>query len=204
MAETFKIFSTCSKITLDRFLDCLFDKDLQQLVIEGNPPTEVLEDAWQHIYLEYLELSQSKSYNESFEKSKEINKLRAQLAMVDNICLYLQIQYDSSMVEMLDKLGLKSGITGNETAPQLFVKLKLVITKAKKWLVQIEKKRSELETLQENTKEVIDGRGAFDDTLGALTMFMKVYVKASDYTVSRYCRDVQRMVEAAQRAAVKK
>ena len=186
------------------FLDCLFENDYSGLVIDGNASVELINEAWNKIYLEYLHLSQSGNYNEVFEKTKEINVLNARLLLVESVCRHLELMYDFDMVAILEKLGLKPCITGKEDAKVLTSRLSIVLAKSKKWLVQIELKYAELKKLENKGETKAAGRDYYEEMLGALSKHQGFYIKETDITVARYCRGVKSMVELAQKQELKK
>jgi hypothetical protein len=180
---------------MDRFLDCLFDDDLSVLIISGSPTKDDLHDAWNRIYLEYCSLMQDKTYNELFEKSKEIISLQAKISLVNGIVRHLCLAYTEELVKMLDGLGLRSKILPEDDGDVLEKKLASVISRAKKWVTQLDIQQGELQKLRQKNENGKGGREYFDDTLSILSKFMGYHVKESEITVSRFCRDVNRMNE---------
>lgn len=199
-----KLYQDCSKLTLVKFLDCLFDDDLGVLIISGSPSKEQLQEAWNKIYLEYCTLIQDRSYNELFEKSKEVVVLQAKISLVDSIVKNLCLAYDPVLVKMLDNLGLKSKVLPEDDGDVLQSKLEAVITRARRWITQLDIKNDELQKLRKKNENSKGGREVFDDYLGNLSKFNGYYVNEREITVGRFCRDLNRMNEVLERDEVKK
>jgi hypothetical protein len=190
-----RLYRDCSKLTLDRFLDCLFDDDLGVLIIAGNPTKDELHEAWNKIYLEYCTLMQDKTYNELFEKSKEIITLQAKISLVNGIVQHLCLSYSEELVKMLDRIGLRSKILPEDDGEVLEKKLASVVSRGKKWITQLDIQQGELQKLRKKNENGKGGREYFDDTMSILSKFMGYHVRESEISVSRFCRDVNRMNE---------
>lgn len=197
-----QLYHDCSKLPLDRFIDCLVDGDLQQLIISGAPTDSQLQEAWDKLYVEYCNLSQDGSYNETFEVMKVINDLRAKITIVDSIIEHLKIYYDKQLIEILNTFALRCNIIESDKGEVLINKLNLVVARMKKWFPQLSQKEKQLEELRKKNTGKID-RSYFDDCLEAMSEAKGYQVEASKITVSRFCRSLVKMNEQAQKENLK-
>jgi hypothetical protein len=187
---------------LDKFQDCLFENDLSVLIISGSPTQEDLQAAWDKIYVQYCQLSQDSSYNEVFETIKEINDLRAKIYLIDGIIVYLQLSYSKELIDILNVFALRCTIKQEDTGAVLADKLNTVLGRAKKWNLKLKQKQGDLEKLRTKSTGKLD-RNYFDDQLFEISKFNGYHIKASDITVSQFCRSLNKIVEHYQREEFK-
>jgi hypothetical protein len=172
-------------------MDCLFDNDLTALIISGEPTEAELIAAWDKVYTHYCQLSGG-SYNEVFELSNQINVLNAKIFIVNGTVIHLQQVYSKELVDILNNLGLKCTLKLEDTGDVLISKLNTVVTRAKKWVIEMEQLQKDLKKIRETNTEKMD-RSNFDDQLEALSSHYGYHVEASRITVARMCRGLDRM-----------
>lgn len=197
-----QVFNDCAKLPLDRFIDCLIDNDLSQLIISGTATQEQLQQAWDKIYVQYCELSQSGSYNEVFEIMKEINDLRAKITIANNTIAFLQLNYDKDLVDLLNTFALRCDVKEDDKGEVLIDKLNMVIARMKKWFPRLSMREKELEELRKQNTGKID-RVYFDDCLEVMSEAKGYQIEASKITVSRFCRSLTKMNKEAQKENLK-
>lgn len=183
-----KWYQDC-RLELDRFLDVLFDRDYSRLVIAGEPPEQVLKEAWRKIYLQYSELMQEGTYNELFEKTKRLQELNARIALLDGIVQHLQLSYDERLVGIVNEMAVPLALTvGEDPAP----KLKPIQGRIKRMLLDAQKLEREIEGLiKEETNEV--KMEQFDDWLGIMSKQYGYAVRAKDISVTQFVRNQKRL-----------
>lgn len=192
------LYQTCNKLNLEVFLDCLYDNYLAGLTLKGNPTEEALKAQWQKLYIEYCMLLQDTSYNEVFELTKTINTLYAQMTLIDACVQHLLNEYDLEIVEMLNHFQLRCDVTEADTEEILIKKLKGVIGRAKKWLVDVQVAEAELELIQD--KEVNSTpRSYFYDTLLTISKHFGYHMKSSEITVYEFVSSIKKLNEHYQR-----
>lgn len=202
LSISFLLYSDCSKLPLDRFIDCLVDNDLSQLIISGTPTPEQLQETWDKIYLEYCQLSQNGTYNETLELYREIYDLRAKISIVNNTIQYLQISYDRELVLILNKLALGCTVTEEDKGEVLIDKLNGVIARMKKWFPKLKQREKELEELRKENTGKVD-RSYFDNWLDAISIDFGFMIESSRITVSRFCRAIAKLNKQDNAAQIK-
>lgn len=201
---SYHLYDNCSKLPLDRFIDCLIDNDLQQLIISGVPTDQDLQEVWDKIYVEYCQLSQDGSYNEVFEVMKEINDLRAKITIATDTIKYLsELNYDKDLVDILNVFALRCTITAEDAGDILINKLNTVVARIKKWFPRLNQKERELDELRKKNIGKID-RTYFDDVLEVMSEVKGYQIESSKITVSRFCRSLIKMNEQAEREQLKR
>lgn len=187
-----KWYQDC-RVTLDRFQDCLFDHDLERLIIRGKPTKKQLSDAWNKIYIEYVEMMNDGSYNEVFDHVLDINEISAKVFFVDRAVQYLIGQYDEKVNKMLNDYGLNTGVLPEDDILVRINKLNLAKSRAKSWIVRQQKLQQELDEIM-TTKTVKDGgKYYFEDALDAISRYRKYAVRPEQMTVIQFCRTLKQM-----------
>lgn len=174
---------------LDRFLDVLYYKDFSRLIIEGNPPEELLKEAWHSIYLQYSEMMQEGGYNELYEKTKEMQALNGRIAFLDGAIQYLQLNYDESVIKMINEMGIALSLTADEDASK---KLKPVHGRVKRMILDLQRIQKEVAALQE-TKAADTKIDYYEDWLSIMSKSYGYAVKAKDITVTQFVRNLKRI-----------
>lgn len=190
-------------------MDCLIDGDLKGLIISGVATQEQLQQAWDKIYTQSLELSQNKAYNEAFEILKEIDDCTAKLTIVNNtvrhftLCNEQNLDNDQDLINILNSMALRSGIKPTDRGNVLIKKLNTVISRAKKWVEKIEELRKSLEVIrQENEGNEKTDRSYFDAWLDVISQDKGFYIKSSEITVSRFYRAINQLREKNQKLEI--
>lgn len=172
-----KLYTSCSKLPLTLFLDCLFDGDLTVLIISGKATDEQLKHAWGLIFTEYCGLMQSDTYNQIFELTKDINILNAKIALIDQACIILEIHdQQPEIIKILKELGLHIGKKVNVSTLRSL---------AKRFFGELKVKEQDYEALMAVTPDV--SRENFIEDLNALSK-SEGYMLPDDITVARFCK----------------
>lgn len=191
------MYRTCDKLPLDIFEDCLIDGDLSGL---GSGPE--VQDVWDKIYVQSLELSQDGSYNEIFEVMKEINDIRAKITIADSAIKFLQLRFDSEIVSVLNSLALQCEVAEGDSQGAVVSKLNAVVARMKKWFPKLNRLEADLVQLRTVNVGKID-RSYFDKCLDAISENF-FFVRSSDITVSRFYGLLVKLNKQAESETVKK
>lgn len=179
------IYKTCSDLPLIRFIRCICDNDLQQLVIEGEATEDELVDGWQVLYQEYIELSGNTATDYQATLTSEIAQLFYKYTSItEAVELSRKYRYDE-IILMLKKEGYNFQFNHND--PVSYHKdLDRVLNRAKSLLVQKEQKEAQLAKLQEGQQGEKISRIHFDNRLNALSIHYKHHINEHDISVGRY------------------
>jgi hypothetical protein len=186
------------RIELDRFIDVLYHKEYHRLIISGNPPDEVLKEAWDAIYLEYCELMADGTYNELLEKSKHVQLLNGRITLIDGIVKHLRLCFDQVLVDMLGTMAIPCDLSIDDPEPEF--KLKKVLAWGKRFVVELDVARKDLEKAQAQKRQE-QGDDYFDEWLMALSKAYGYAVKAKDITVTQFCRAIKKLNKEAEKQA---
>lgn len=176
---------------LDRFLDVLFEQDYRRLIIEGEVPEETLKEAWRGIYTQYSEVTADQTYNELFEKTKEIQLLNGRVTLLDGIIMQLQLQHDPLLIQIVNEMAIPLVLTAEENP---YKKLKAVQGRVKRMLLEMQKLQKEVDELQAQNHggaKVDD----FEDWLSIMSRNYQYPVRAKDISVLQFVRNQKKLQE---------
>lgn len=177
---------------LDKFIECLEDRNFNLLIISGSPPKEVLEETWQGLYMEFNDLMQDENHSIITDLVDRINITNAKIKWGGAVIQYLQHEYRDDIMQMLSKFGINIKLDPNNEA-QYFKGLKLIVTRVKEWMLDVEEARVELSRVQEQQVSSGTNYDFFFDSLIELSKFNGYAIKAHEITVSQFTKMVQRL-----------
>lgn len=99
-----KLYSRCSDINMERFISCLCDSDLQQLVISGNPSPMEIAEAWTNLFYEYCELIEATETKYRSRLSAEIGLEKRKLEFVTHWVKILEVTFMPGVADAIRHL----------------------------------------------------------------------------------------------------
>ena len=183
LKKSYKIIDNCSDLKLNIFVKILTDGEITKLIIEGEPPIEELEKAWNKIYSEYCNLTKSGNYTYVFKTNKEIGELKSKVLAVQLALQSLIYAETPEAIEVLKKCGFKYDPQNKEKC------IKSIHSRIKTDEVRLELKAKELEDYmkkQNNTNTKIK-ESDFTQSLITLSKYMGTMLQAINITVTEYC-----------------
>lgn len=182
-------------LPLERFIDCLVDGNLQALVIEGEVPNDVLNEAWeaiQHQYAETLGDGEQRLYLTMF---KEVNHLTITLNQIYLLCDVLSKVYVKQFATQLNSLTGKSFPFNVQDEASYEADIKKSLDASMKYRVRLDMKLIAFNKLQQK----IEAKGGdkptreyFLSMLNVLEEHFKTKMEES-MTVYRYADRLKRM-----------
>jgi hypothetical protein len=166
-------------------LDCLYENELESLIVDGDPPVEEIQNAWNKLHAEYSGLMMSDKHSQELELVQAVNTINGKLVLVDGIIQHLLICYDKELVDILNALFLKCDLQENDTLNVTHKKLKGVAIRAKKLVAQLQLKENELKKIQEASKGQT-GREYYSKTLLLLSKENGYAMREKDITVYQF------------------
>lgn len=94
-------YKDCSELILWNFVKCITTKNLNYLIISGQPSQENLSKAWIDIGDEYADLSQDNLHDFLLNLMSQISYLDEKLRIVYNIVAYLENKRSEGLIEVL-------------------------------------------------------------------------------------------------------
>jgi hypothetical protein len=188
-----KLYRTCEACPLQVFLDCLFDNDFSGLIVRGEASPQQMQQAWQELYQEYCEISDSQGLQQSVTAIKELNIGLSKIMFLDAALKVLELAVAPDVVAMLNENGIKTNITGTETRPELLKKIELAKTRAKKWVIEVEQAKKNVEALAKTNETNRASRSYYHDVLMLISKDSGFYVRPQDISVAQFVRESNRL-----------
>lgn len=201
-STSWKLYQDC-RVPLNIFLDCLFDKEYEGLILKGKPPEHEILEAWFKIHNEYSELICNDSGNELYQKTIEINYLSGKIFVVDKIVKHLQVSYNTDLVEILKYYGVACGINENENAEARYKKLEMVVARVRRWITDVDVLKKQYYELLGDQTEKKGGYEFFEDSLTNISIFRKTNVTAKDISVRQFAKALKSMEREYMRQTTK-
>lgn len=99
-------YKYCSELPLWNFIKCMTNKNVNYLIISGNPDTNLLNHQWGLICDEYTDLSEDATHSYLLDLFTQISYLDEKLRIVYNIIAYLERKRSEGLIEILqNELG---------------------------------------------------------------------------------------------------
>ncbi|MCW3108481.1 MAG: hypothetical protein JWQ09_2987 [Segetibacter sp.] len=86
-----RLIDSAKICTIAAYMSCMFDNDFKSLILEGDPTEDEIQEAWENINLEYLELSSGGNTAE-VTAIKEVEEIKIKLETFE---IYLLLQHRS-------------------------------------------------------------------------------------------------------------
>ena len=101
-------YTSIHKLPLERFVDVLVDKNLQALVINGNPTLSELQDAWDEILFQYEQAMGSQNLQHYLEAWTKVQACQLRYNRIDALVATLKQCYVKEFADRLCRLTHKS------------------------------------------------------------------------------------------------
>lgn len=189
-----KIVSSCTEITLDRFIDVMVDGRLDLLIISGEPTKEELEKAWGIIYAEYTELIGDDSYTDVIKLMKDINILSQQYYRIHILIEVLINCYIPAAHQELKRMGYTVRYSPDDLVTYLH-DLESAYNKSQMLLTRISVMEQDLLNKSKKTDNKEFGRGDFQTMLISLSEHVKYQVIPSQVTAYQFAVMIHRARE---------
>ena len=119
-------------LMMDKFILCITEQRYAVLIIEGEPPAEVLEEAWNHIYALYLDAIDDAETFYVLQLQMDIARLNYKIVCVERLAEVLdKVVYTEGLVKLLGGFGVTT--TNLKPGPRLHEELMRVTSCLAPW-----------------------------------------------------------------------
>ena len=198
--ENNRLYCRCNETPLDVFIDCLVNKNYSRLIREGKPLQKEIDAAWQKLWFEYCDLSDSSEYRQLFGLIKEVGKLEGQLLAIRLALQCISYSESKDCVNILHGYGYKYAF--DRTKPDEFqADLQRTQSKSKTLELLIQSTRAQIDRINDKSKGTSqDYQKYFDECLISITQYMHVnFLRPSEITVAEFVRMRKRVELEAER-----
>jgi hypothetical protein len=188
-----KYYNNIVDLPLNKFIDCLVDKNLYAIVISGEPDKEQLRQAWENILMEYNDAmgdGEDKMYWQMF---KDVEVLRITMKEIDIDIQILSLQYDKKYADDLNNLLDSDFAFDTSDMEKYHNELKRCGNRSKGILIQYELKKGQFEEIKKKNEETNFkvSREYFQSILITLSDHAK-YEITDKIPVFQFCERVKR------------
>ncbi len=171
---------TYDTITLRDFIAISSLGDYQRLVVNGQPSSEEVTNAWIAIVRQNAEANGDRSYDSYFQLLKSYTLLVAQYTIVKAELMQLSVVIDYDLVLDLRKRGYK--ISLNSTA-ELAKSIEAALKKVSNLVTKATMKQKEMEAMMANQPK--SGKVGFEQLMANISTGLG-FVVQDDITLARY------------------
>jgi hypothetical protein len=206
-----ELYHQCDQLPLDRFIRCYTEGDLTALVISGAPTPEELQDAWNAICLEYVEINSSPETLHLYFLQREISLLADEIYHVETILYFLSpvmlpfsMDHKDGLVKILHSFGYKQAIDFTTDYSPVLEAIQNRLAPKK---IKLQTKEKELATFMAGKEGLTLTADHFDSWLIKLwKMQGGNIIRAKDITVKEYVNLIKeynkiKAAESAQKEA---
>lgn len=193
-----KLYDSISKLTLDRFIRCACENDLQALFIDENDfvlTPEVIA-VWEPIHEAFLDGMKDKEGLYKIRLMGKINHLEFNYQLIQLCIKFLSQAYDKEVVEIMQRI-VRVGDFNPENMDSYRNDCQVVLNRAQMLLIQIEEKRAELAVIhKDETPGQKTTRKQFTQLITAVSIYTKFHINAKEIMVDEFIEYYQSRVES--------
>lgn len=130
------LHTSCSTLTLDRFIACYCYDNLAALIISGEFSLRELQDAWIVIYTEFIDLSYSADKKALTSLTRNIIVLEAKIMRVRCIVKYMAVQWDEEYANDLRAMNFRYKYDSSRKK-EYTDDLKMVLSRMQGWEIDL-------------------------------------------------------------------
>lgn len=193
-------------LPLNKFIDCMVDKNLSALVIAGYPTPEQLKDAWENILAEYSDVIGSQEHRMIFQLWKEVEVMKISINQIRILAAkgsdtedkgILRMMYIKPMADDLNEI-LGTSCQFNWADQKTYNdELDKCVNRGKALLIQYDMKCLQFAALQKQAKGeegAVINRQYFTSILITLSDHAKYRIEET-IKMSEYCERIKRFAE---------
>ena len=176
-----RYYKTAEICPLGAFIKVLVSNDVRGLKVYGYVRRQALVDAWEQIFDQYLQISNSQQYALLLRRLKDIAIMRNKTVLALQLVQVLELKYNEKIVQTLRLLGYRQKF--DVSSLESYAK---DIQRAKK---QVKSDLLNLEEMEEKAKNRSKGEvkeADFDQILTELSRFQGYRLDKNKVTVSEY------------------
>lgn len=201
--KSYRLYQDLKAITLDRWMDIVCNEDYKKLIIEGEVSDEVLKDAWDALYLQYIEIVGGEDVQERIKLIKEITLLSCKIERAEALMEVLQIAPNEALFDQLYMLGYSlPSMPFNENSMKVL--FKRLTAEMKREVVLIHNMSERLEKEAGDAKKMTEQD--FYNLIVEISDCFKVVLKESETSVmafATYLAKYKKRAEDLQRKQVR-
>lgn len=197
------VISSGEKLMMSDFISILCDGELSLLDVgKESAPKELLMEAWDKIYEEYVSCIDP-DFISKIDEEIEVQRKRVLMALVRLNVQNLKIKYDESMIEFLRSQGFdyKYDFSNIESYER---DLNRAYTSSKFWQIEIDEYEQGKSSLEGNSKSIKIDKAYFDSIIFDLSKYAKFEINVSEISCLSFARRYNDMIRYYKEISKKK
>jgi len=203
--EPVKLLSRCSEVTMSKFIACICDNDLSQLIITGELSPLELAEAWASLFYEYCDLAEATETKYRAMLISEIRFSKMKATVCQGWLALLSVCYFKEAADALKIMGFEDFELNPENEEQYREDIMHITGEINLLRMQIKIKEAEFSAIlesQSTTSDKID-RKYFSTIFFRINNYAKREAVNGLTTVEDYCtalRDYEAYIESHKNA----
>lgn len=197
--QSWNIFSSCKDLPLSRFIDCIVHKNYDALIISGKPTQAALNDAWEKISNEYLELMHIDNIEAYKDYKRQILSINIRVIHLSTVLEALAYRYNDKLADILrnDDFGVE---LNPENPEQYAADLNRVNSMLMAEAARTKDIEAELEKVTSKNKgEKEATHEQFEEALQEIGKYQGYRIDPETTSVAAYCTYIKRLHRAAEK-----
>jgi hypothetical protein len=191
---------------MEKFVACICENDINQLVVEGNPTAEELFEAWGQLFLEYCDLAEHTEVRYKFRLKMEVTCMKARIETAEACVHYLRVANDcratmpntprNGFIQCLKDIGFDYELDFNDEG-QFMKDLRRIEAELMPEGLRLKAKEMEMESIQNSStdSEAVE-RKYFITIFNRINNYCKREAVNMQTTVEMYCASLRDYVAA--------
>lgn len=179
-------YTSCNDLTLYLFIQVLTTGEQRWLTKSGKPTKEQLKSAWDQIFSQYTEVSESKQTNYLLSLLREYYSIPNKIQIIQTIVDNLSKRYDPDLIAKLRLLGFRHPYTEESYMRDL----KITVTQAKGLILKYRTLYDDLQKIQSDDSKA--DPNDYDLILSELSKYQGYRLDPKIITVAEFCAIVKR------------
>jgi hypothetical protein len=196
------------QIPLSKFKQASVNNDMRALIIEGEPTSQQLADAWAKISMDYADASGDAKHLQFLKAMVEITQLSVKLQVIEDMIELLGNIYYPAYAERLNKMLRTAYKFDHTDRPQYTKELKACFMRSRGLKINLDLKVIEFEALKKKREKEGEGNKKptmeyFDSYLVTLSNHVQYHL-SDNITTFEFCERVRRHKKDCAESAAKR
>lgn len=194
-AQPAKYHTSIDTLTLDKFIECDVDGNLNALTISGMPTSDELSMAWIDIQQEYIDALGSGEQTMHLELNRQCAQLAAEYELIDCAVKILGIARSDELVASVNEILHRSFAFDPSDMEQYKAELKLCMSLRKRMRIELHQKNDALQALQKansgEKQSKRSTRAGYTKILIVIGDYVGIQLRKNEMTTYEFCERIK-------------
>ena len=180
-----KLITDLSQLTIDTFIQCLFRKNYNVLILSGTPYIEEIKNQWNVLYEQYVQSVGNPIYEQIRDNLSQLVKLQSDLLIIRTALVGFSLGYNNELAGNLTKIGIN--LTFDISNMTEFSRnITILISKAKSKEVKIAMIQNQVEKLEKDSNHTQATEADFRDGITTISRYMGFIINPNIVDMNQY------------------